>query len=523
MRNAFQYVLIACYSLLLVACAQIVPLTGGPKDTTAPKPISEKINPTNGSTNFQGNTIAIPFDEYIKLDNANEKIILIPPHAKLQTRLEHKTIHISWSEQLNDNTTYTIFLNRAVKDITENNDSLMQFVFSTGNVIDTLKYQLNVVDAITNTPQKNCFVGLYESYADTILPTYFALTDKNGQAHFQFIKKGTYTVRAFDDVNKDLKWQKSEKLAFRQELIQVDSNQNDTLPLRLFDNEKNAALTAIKFTPTGQFDVLANRSLANHTFTVNGKKLTSTDYQLIDANHLRFFVPAQDTSVKSVQLITTGNLVNDTIDYRLIERDRKGKLGIAIPASLIESDTLIVSFTDKVIAVTDSLIQLKNLADSSLMAIQKIKLEQNQLFIIFSKKKIKSVELVLKPAAITVQSAQKNVLTKQIIGIKEEKEFGAIKLNSSYYQQPIVIEVLLNDKLFRTIKLTKGDIRLIDYLEPGDYKFKVILDQNKNGTWDTGNAQELRQPEIIEWYSNPIKVRANWEIDLQLVPNKIHE
>jgi hypothetical protein len=46
----------------------------------------------------------------------------------------------------------------------------------------------------------------------------------------------------------------------------------------------------------------------------------------------------------------------------------------------------------------------------------------------------------------------------------------------------------------------------------------VILDQNKNGVWDTGNLTLGSQPENVLWFSSPTKVRANWEVDVSLTP-----
>jgi hypothetical protein len=60
---------------------------------------------------------------------------------------------------------------------------------------------------------------------------------------------------------------------------------------------------------------------------------------------------------------------------------------------------------------------------------------------------------------------------------------------------------------------------VLDYLEAGEYQFRVILDENKNGIWDTGNVKEWQQPEKCLLFTNPLKVRSNWEIDAELIPN----
>ena len=149
------------FLLLLTSCAQVTSLTGGERDRIAPQPIEKRMNPQNGATNFVGSTITIPFSEYVKLNNPIETIVMIPPNAKPKATLRKKTLTLTWEDTLQDNTTYSIYLNETVQDITESNDSLMVFVFSTGDFIDSLKYNVKIVDAFTNQPISSCFVGLY--------------------------------------------------------------------------------------------------------------------------------------------------------------------------------------------------------------------------------------------------------------------------------------------------------------------------------------------------------------------------
>ena len=52
-----------------------------------------------------------------------------------------------------------------------------------------------------------------------------------------------------------------------------------------------------------------------------------------------------------------------------------------------------------------------------------------------------------------------------------------------------------------------------DYLFPGKYKLKAILDQNKNGQWDTGVYLKHIQPEEVFYFPKTIEVRGNWDID----------
>ena len=59
---------------------------------------------------------------------------------------------------------------------------------------------------------------------------------------------------------------------------------------------------------------------------------------------------------------------------------------------------------------------------------------------------------------------------------------------------------------------------ILKELLPGEYSFRIILDINNNGRWDVGNLKSRTQAEKINAYTKPTKVRANWEIDLELIP-----
>ena len=62
---------------MVIGCAKRGTITGGLKDTIAPKMVNSL--PKNFSTNFTGKEIKISFDEYIKLKDINKQLIISPP------------------------------------------------------------------------------------------------------------------------------------------------------------------------------------------------------------------------------------------------------------------------------------------------------------------------------------------------------------------------------------------------------------------------------------------------------------
>ena len=168
----------------------MTPLTGGPRDKNAPAIDSAKTTPYNGQINFSGNEIKMKFDEYIRLNKPNDNIIVLPQMEVAPTiTAKNKKLSILFNEPLQENTTYTITFNGAVQDITEKNDSVFQYVFSTGDYIDSLSVRGVVKDAFTNKPVKGALVGLYpkdlEANFDSIplkfRPTYLGQTNEGGR------------------------------------------------------------------------------------------------------------------------------------------------------------------------------------------------------------------------------------------------------------------------------------------------------------------------------------------------------
>ena len=157
-----------------------------------------------------------------------------------------------------------------------------------------------------------------------------------------------------------------------------------------------------------------------------------------------------------------------------------------------------------------------NAVDSTKISYNKILFKRNQLFLLFTKDKIKAVEFNLLPNAIKTVSTTLKDSVKLNFQLKKDTDFGSIKLDASAYSGPIVVEVMLGGKTIRSIPLHDKKAILIEQLVPGDYSFKVIIDENKNGKWDSGNRKLNYFPEKLLTFSEITKVRANWEIDIKL-------
>ncbi len=82
-----------------------------------------------------------------------------------------------------------------------------------------------------------------------------------------------------------------------------------------------------------------------------------------------------------------------------------------------------------------------------------------------------------------------------------------------------LIVQLLNgsDGVVRQVTTTNG-LAEFYYLAAGTYYMRVIVDENENGIWDTGDYAAGRQPEAVYYYPDRIECRAKWDVTLTWSP-----
>jgi len=239
--------IIVLMCLALWRCANPVAPTGGPKDTKPPRVLN--CDPSNFSTGFNTTSINIDFDEFIALKNAVSEVNVSPPLKNApDLRLRGKSLLIKIDDTLVNNTTYSIDFGKCISDITENNVLTgYNYVFSTGNYIDSLSATGLVLNSFDLTPQKDVFVMLYMDRHDTIpfdslplkvKPLYVTKTNEKGEFRLTNLRAGSMKLFALNDLNSNLIYdQPSEKVAFYDSLVRpvfipkqaLDTSKKDSL------------------------------------------------------------------------------------------------------------------------------------------------------------------------------------------------------------------------------------------------------------------------------------------------------
>ena len=221
-RFTILFLLLLTTMLTIVSCANIGTPDGGRYDEEPPEVIG--ASPADKAVNVKSKKIDIFFNEYVKLANANEKVVISPPQLEVaNVRAAGKKIKITLFDSLQSNVTYTVDFSDAIEDNNEGNPmGFYTYSFSTGSVIDTMEMSGHVLAAENLEPVKGVLVGLYRAdstYDDSLFRTkpFIRVSRTNGSGQFSIkgIAPGQYRVFALQDVDGDYRFsQKSEAIAF---------------------------------------------------------------------------------------------------------------------------------------------------------------------------------------------------------------------------------------------------------------------------------------------------------------------
>lgn len=521
------YLVAAFALLLLVECAQINPLVGGPDDDYSPAIDSSGTFPLNGQINFGGNEVVIKFNEYIVLNNPKENIIITPQfNIPADVDAKNKKLTISFNEPLTENTTYTISFNHAVQDITEKNDSVFQYVFSTGNYIDSLSISGRVTDAFTNQPGEGYLVGLYrvetEVQFDSIpikdRPIYIAQSNKSGQFKMNYLKAGEYFIFAIQDQNKNLKLDGTERRSFlMSERIRV-GEENEIIELQSFKPETGEAkVTTVKFDYPGRLEfILSNEP---DSFAVNAAM------ELIQENTERkdsLVYWLSKSPEKGMSFVVSVNEKPDTIkplykglptgkEVTVLNFTDNLQVGKLLPNQLLE-----ITVSEPVDSIYSTGIHFMT-ADS--VEVEAVDFDvQNVRTIRFDS--LSPTIALLKIDSGAVVSCFKHVNAKPYwasLKVLEPDYFGTLILNiDTVFQQAVFVDLL--DEKNKVISSVPFSNQLIfNEIIPGKYQVRIIFDDNGDGKWTTGSLIEKRNPEKVIYNKELIDVKSNWEKEVDWV------
>ena len=537
--SLMRYSLYIMALILVASCARRSSPSGGEKDSIPPILIAS--NPKINSVNFDADEIRLTFDEWVKLEELNQQLIISPPLEKKQYEIKPlsgitKKIFVNFLDSLQENTTYTFNFGNSIVDNNEGNEmNFFSYTFSTGPTLDSLYLKGNIQDAFNLETEEYLSLQLYKidsTYNDSIIfneqPTYIANTLDSTSYRFNNLRKGRYILIALKDVGNNYIFNPLyDKIGYYDSIVSLPKD--SIINLRLFKEE----------TPI----------IWDKPHFINSEKIGFGYYGKLDLGKIHLISKIPD----SVNYLFTKQQDKDTLyfwlsknsidslEFNLKEIDTIKALTVKFDRtkdSLIDSLN-ITSITKSVIGlkerfklssnlpvreITDSLIFIRDI-DSILIPFKSsINNNLDEISLDFDIRPQDEYSIYLLPNAIVDLRDGTNDTLGFTTLTQSLEDYGNVSLNviRDTESEYILQMINSNNEIVREYnRISIDGIFNFELITPGKYIFRMIKDDNGNKIWDTGNYLKRVQPEAVYYSNFELDIRANWDFNETFNLNEI--
>ncbi|MCG9879502.1 MAG: Ig-like domain-containing protein [Bacteroidia bacterium] len=510
--------------IIFSGCAQQVVPTGGKKDENPPKVISYK--PENKSVKFKEDKIILKFDEYITIKDPSQ--IIISPILKTKPTIESdgKQISIEFLQSKPaENTTYTINFANSVTDVNEGNTlNNFSYVFSTGEYVDSNRVNGKILNAFTNIQEKDVLVGLYKksTFTDTtiykLFPNYFGKSRENGSFTIENLPNDSFYLFAFKDENSDNKYQKTELVAFQENII-IPEPRSDSIQINIFQNplytqdklldslsRNKHVYEFIVYNPT---DIRINPDRKTQFYT---KNIPGKNY--IDTVQI-YIADSKDTVEENFTLVTSDTSFKVSLRTKNRSKLPIQKIDIRIPEK--PTDTIKIAFANPIDTLIETKLKfIEDTIETKPSYLKKINAFKYEIY--YPYKEGKSYTIELSDSATQDIFGNYNTKTSNLFTNKTLKDFGTMDLKILNNQKKHLLLQLIEKQGQEELIAQQWESPLpntikVEYIKPGNYIFKVVEDTNKNRKWDTGNIEKRTQAEKVYYDKTELNIKAYWDIE----------
>lgn len=519
-----QLCLVNCLMMaFLWNCANPVAPTGGPEDLQPPKLV--QIDPENESTDFGTRQIEIRFDEYIKLVDQGSITLSPPADQELEFKVRGKRLMVTLPDSLSPQTTYSIDFGLSIQDLNRGN-ILKNFVyaFSTGPELDSLRFRGEVVDAFSGGNVADILVMMYlPGEADSAIfqarPRYLARTNDDGQFIFQYLKEGDYHLVALRDANLNLKRDVGEAIAFSGAFARVDSSAFQQKRLRLFEEFEPLRIAGATFDGSGKITVALSRpsSSSKVGFSSNLVCVTNT---ITQDTITGWSAIATDSGL--VHLFEASELMDSTEVTARSEKEFEASILPGLQDLILATTAPCSRWPDSLKVASDSLGALGSRA---------VEGDSCSTRFLIAGDWHTGVEYEIQIPGGAFVSIYQDSIAEQTFeftkrpGVEMGQAVITLDLTDSLSQY--ILQILRSGKSSSVVKSYNASAgsshTFTQDLPLGNYKLRLIKDENGNGIWDPGSFEERVQPESVLNYSQRLEIKPGWlqEIELGAAKTKL--
>jgi uncharacterized protein (DUF2141 family) len=445
-------------STFIYSCANIGNPTGGPKDTTPPSVV--KTTPENYITNFKGGKVEIFFDEFVKLDNIGENFVISPPlKKKPMVKLKGRSIYVKLEEELKENTTYTLDFGKGISDNNEGNPlGEYQFVFSTGEKLDSLSIKGKLDDAFNQLPVEKSMVMAYLNTHDSVplttIPDYIAQADSAGIFALNNLKAGTYKLFALVDGNRDYMYNgPGEKIGFYSDLIVPTAHRFEQLDTLIGDSAVISMHTALE--PNNIYiPMFDEEDMTQYLTTYKRSRRERLEFEFNARRSDSLLIDFIDVEEKGDWFLMEKNETNDTLAYWITD------------STIYKRDTLLAKLN---YLKTDSLGRLESFIDTVKLNFKDPKKAKQSK----KKKKKKKVKIQLPTYKMNLKAGSNQDLHKDIL-ISFEEPLAKINRDSiQLYELKDTLELPIEYEIKKDPKHLLQYHLVVDWKPETKYKLNM--------------------------------------------------
>ena len=402
--------------MMIAGCARMGQPDGGWYDDKPPQILA--TTPEDNGTGVKEKKVVIYFDEFIKLEDATNNVVVSPPQLEMpEIKGAGKKIIVELKDSLKDNTTYTIDFSDAITDNNEGNPlGNYTFTFSTGAQVDTMEVSGTILDASNLEPVKGIMVGLYADLEDSAFYTKpllrVARTDSRGRFIIRGVARGKYRAYALQDMDGDYKYsQKGEMIAFSDRIIEPTCGPDTRQDTIWRDSLRIDTIIRRGYTHFYPDDVV----LRAFTMPLTDRYMIKNQRQ--EPERLEFFFSYGSDSLPKMKglnfdadsaFIVDANPKKDTITYWLRDTALVNRDSLEIEYSYHITDTL-----GQLVPQTDTLLMVPKLTYEKRMKMHEKELEKWQKQQDKLKKKGERYDSVWLPKPLDIRVTAPSSLTPE--------------------------------------------------------------------------------------------------------------
>ena len=429
------------------------------------------------------------FDEYITISDVSKEVELSPILSIAPTvtsNNKHVIVKIVDS-LLEENTTYRLSFGKAIKDLHEGNAfANYTYTFSTGAYFDSLQLKGTVINAATGLPDTGGVeIELYSAKDnDSAMvrhkPKYITKANNKGEFIFKGLPGRSFRIYALKDMNNNLIYDgpsANELIAFNDVPVMPGDTAFKSILLRMFGEVPD---TSIKKDTVAKGTGLKGRTKPTGSNT--------GDYSL-----------NIDTTNAAKRMFDITHPVNLTLN--VIAQLNKDKITLTY-------DSAGITVTPKISIITDSLHpQTIHIFPGTSKGMA------------WAEDKVYTLRLA---KGFAKDTAGKDLMpSRYTFHTKEDEDYGKIQMHlpSKYYSRLYLLMVTCDQDTIYLKPVTDTLISLTR-LKPAKYTFRIIVDKNRNGKWDTGDLFGKIQPEEVIPYTEAMTLRPGFEniVDFEQKP-----